>query len=158
MRSKTIGSAEQNNRRNLIVREHAMHTVDKDNRTGVNGSTIVVPETRRTSIYYTNECGRGRTKVSRGVHPPKPLVHFPLFQITPLLRIFPLFSEYFRVWKHFSNSSQKVYISSAKNSYDFFSHWLRICIFPLFSQKGYIPPLSENLFSSASLNFPPLFR
>src|SRR6218665_2497097 len=82
-----------------------------------------------------------------GRPPPKPMMHFPP------ISDFPLFSEYFTVWEHFSNFSQKnvCYLFLVIDS-DF-------VIYPLFLEKQYLPPISTNvLFPPTFLNFPDFIK
>src|SRR6218665_2487719 len=98
----------------------------------------------------TGECPRG--KISRGVHPPEAMMHFPTcFRFPP---IFEKFSDSVENFQNFT-FSRKI---SAKISDDHFSsHRPQISNFPLFPLFQYISPLfRENYyFSPAFKNFRP---
>jgi len=88
--------------------------------------------------------------LDRGVHPPEPMMHLPLFQISPLFqKIFQSMSKKFQI----SIFREKFLFYPPKFLMTFFIHWLKIRTSPYFSALfTHFPSVSE------IINFPPTFQ
>ena len=88
--------------------------------------------------------------LDRGVHPPEPMMHLPLFQISPLFqKIFQSMSKKFQI----SIFREKFLFYPPKFLMTFFIHWLKIRTSPYFSALfTHFPSVSE------IITFPLLFK